>query len=151
MKKLLALCLLACFAVACDDETVNNIYTSPVDFALDLRYEDASLNNPYTVKEFKKGRYEGERIGYGGLLVICTSTTGVNQANLYAYDLACPVEKSSSIKVAFDQPSLKAKCPKCGAVYTIDNGFGTPDSVSSVALQNYKVLSLGNGKYRVVN
>lgn len=151
MKKLLALCLLACFAVSCDDETVDNIYGYPVDFALDLQYEDQSLNNPYTVKVFKEVRHAGEKIGYGGLLVMCTSTTGVNQANLYAYDLACPVEKSASIRVAYDQSSLKAKCPKCGAVYTIDNGFGTPDSGSSVALQNYKVLSLGNGKYRVIN
>lgn len=71
--------------------------------------------------------------GYGGVLLIegtdvFTGATGVP----LAYDLACPVEKSPTIRVAIDPKTYDAVCPVCDSHYNVTTAPGAP--VSNPAL-----------------
>ena len=55
--------------------------------------------------------------GYGGLMLI-TNEHGVP----YVYDLCCPVEINSNIRIEFDENNLCLRCPKCGSTLFRQNG-----------------------------
>lgn len=134
---------------ACNDEIYSPIPSSPVNLTLDLRFEDSELNNVWACKRFTTRRLETDRLGYGGILVI----NGVGEnilLNLYAYDLACPVEVSKEIRIVPNDLG-KATCPKCGTVYNIVNGIGASESGNKVFLRSYPVSPLGNDRYRISN
>ncbi|MCD7710778.1 MAG: hypothetical protein LUI04_05460 [Porphyromonadaceae bacterium] len=61
--------------------------------------------------------------GFGGVLLVC----GLNN-QLLAYDLACPVECSSSTRIEVDEENCVALCSVCGSTYDIFNGYGQPVS-----------------------
>jgi len=88
-------------------------------------------------------------LGFGGILVI--NGLGENVVNLFAYDLACPVEAQRNIRVAPDNPAVTATCPKCGAVFTIATGTGAPKSDTKYFLKSYKVVESGMQRYTVFN
>lgn len=58
-----------------------------------------------------------EATGFGGILIVCDPL-----GEYIAYDLACPVECRSDIRVQPDTDNPLAgmvKCPKCGSVYNL--------------------------------
>lgn len=63
----------------------------------------------------------GNYTGYGGVLLVC----GLEN-QLLAYDMACPVECSETIRVTIDETAGIALCRKCGSTYDVFNGFGQP-------------------------
>ncbi len=67
-------------------------------------------------------------IGYGGLL-ICRSKYGDNQ--VFAYDLACPVENKPTVKLEF-KDGLIAVCPECHSEFD-SVIFGSPQPTKGVA------------------
>ena len=67
-------------------------------------------------------------IGYGGLL-ICRSKYGDNQ--VYAYDLACPVENKPTVKLDF-KDGLIAVCPQCHSEFD-SVIFGNPQPSKGIA------------------
>ncbi len=67
-------------------------------------------------------------IGYGGLL-ICRSKYGDN--NVYAYDLACPVENKPTVRLNF-KDGLIAVCPECHSEFD-SVIFGSPQPTKGVA------------------
>jgi hypothetical protein len=111
------------------DENWNTIPAEPVHFEISLiKSPDKELRTPGNVITFTRPRLSTDRIGYSGLLVICSGvpiTAGAFQ--LYAYDLCCPHEKQRQIKVS-PQSDGTAKCTQCGSVYEIFNGVGNVKS-----------------------
>lgn len=88
--------------------------------------------------------------GFGGVLLI-----GDIHGNPVAYDLACPVECRSDVRVSVvDDEALVAECPKCHSTYDIITNYGYPLSGPAAehgyGLQKYYVVNGNNGEYRMV-
>lgn len=87
--------------------------------------------------------------GFGGILLV----TDLSNSPL-AYDLACPVEVSPTVRVRFNPDNLEARCPECGSVYNVCEYQGS--AVSGVAydrkygLRRYRVLPAVTGGYNIV-
>ena len=149
-RKILIISLLLCLCVSCDENITSTIPNAPVSLTLDLAGTDNSLNGSLSYKEYTTPRLATDRLGYGGLLII--NGFGENLVNLYAYDLACPNEAQSNIKIKPESTGLTATCPKCGAVFRIANG-GAPESGSKFWLKRYSVAAVlgSETRYKVTN
>jgi len=151
MKRILFLLLFTGIAFSCQKEYYTSIPDCQVNLELSLNGLDYSLNANLAYKVFTQPRLEKDRLGYGGILVINGFSMNGNPVNLYAYDLACPVEMQRTVRVVPDKSGGTATCPKCGAVYEIATGTGAPQSGSKYYLKSYTVVNNGNGVYTVVN
>ena len=77
-----------------------------------------------------------DRLGYGGLLLVM----GFDD-QYYAYDLACPVECRTDVRVGQPSEVLEVVCPQCGESYQLGFGLGTPSTgVSKEGLKRYSVV-----------
>lgn len=92
--------------------------------------------------------------GFGGILLIGGMDPYTNSTNVpLAYDLACPVEVSPTVRVKIDPETFHAVCPVCGSVYNVTMAAGAPVSGPAAAknaryrLQNYSVLPTQYGGY----
>lgn len=87
--------------------------------------------------------------GFGGLLLV-----GDILGAPRAYDLACPVECKSDVRIVVDDETLNACCPKCGSVYSIFSNYGQPISGPAAelgyGLQKYYVGAGSQGEYMIV-
>lgn len=93
--------------------------------------------------------------GYGGVLQVCDL-----QGTLRAYDLSCPIECQSDIRVSVDYSTNLAKCPKCGSTYDIFvlEGSGAlagkpvsgPALTSGYGLRRYNVAFGIDGRYALI-
>lgn len=87
--------------------------------------------------------------GFGGVLLV-----GDVHSQPVAYDLACPVECRSDVRIKVDTESLTAECPQCHSVYDIVTNYGYPLSGKAAekgyGLQRYRVSPGNNGEYMVV-
>lgn len=105
-----------------------------------IREERVPAGFPYLVTTYT---------GFGGVL-LCTDYYG----NPVAYDLACPVECRSDIRVAVNEDNL-AECPRCHSTYDIfamsGNSVGGPAARDGYGLQIYYVGPGHSGEYRVVS
>lgn len=74
--------------------------------------------------------------GYGGVMLVCTPVNMV-----LAYDMACPVERSSKIRIEYDTENLVLRCPHCGSTYDISTGSPLSGSAQQhrYLLQQYAV------------
>ncbi len=55
--------------------------------------------------------------GYGGVMLLCDPTNIVK-----AYDMSCPVERSSKIRIHYDEEEFVLRCNECGSTYDISTG-----------------------------
>ncbi|MDR0799892.1 MAG: hypothetical protein LBN18_09060 [Dysgonamonadaceae bacterium] len=150
MKKYLALIAVVCLIFSCDDRTVSTIPYATVRFELDLNFQDNALKAKLAYKTFTATNPNSdERFGYAGLLIV--NGIGEGLVNLYAYDLACPVEVPERVRIQPNASGLTAHCPKCGSVFDIAYGRGTPQSGTKLILRTYRVGDLGNYRYLVSN
>ena len=87
--------------------------------------------------------------GFGGVLLVCDL-----QSNVVAYDLSCPVECRSDVRIEVDGEINKAVCPHCGSVYDIYSLYGQAVSGEAAergyGLTRYKVYDNYGGYYRVI-
>ena len=87
--------------------------------------------------------------GFGGVLLVCDL-----QNRPLAYDLACPVECRSDVRVDVDTDINMAVCPKCHSVYDIFSLYGQAISGEAAdrgyGLTRYSVAENYNGMYRVI-
>lgn len=87
--------------------------------------------------------------GFGGVML----TTDMH-GDLHAFDMACPVELRSNVRVAIDPEKMVARCPVCGSTYDVFDNFGMP--TSGVAkdreyrLTRYNVGRGNSGEYMIV-
>jgi hypothetical protein len=149
-RRILAISLLFCLIASCDENITSTIPNAPVNLTLDLAGADASLYGSLAYKEYTTPRLATDRLGFGGLLVV--NGIGENPiVNLFAYDLACPNEARSNVRIKPENTGL-ATCPQCGAVYRIAWG-GSPESGSRFWLKRYNVLPIqgSDTRYRVTN
>ena len=149
MKKGWLVVLLICISLSCDDEIYSPIPNAQVHIELDLNFDDSELVAKSAYKMFTQPRKGVDRLGFGGILVI--NGFGMNIVDLYAYDLACPVEVDRSIKVEPDATTGKATCPQCNAVYDIAYGAGRPESGTKHSLKIYRVSPREGNRYIVSN
>lgn len=91
-----------------------DVYGVPA--ALDHRrfiiQERIPSNFPYTARM---------STGFGGVLLV-----GDVLGEPRAYDLACPVERKSTIRVAIDKETMLAECPVCHSTYDVFSLAGHP-------------------------
>jgi hypothetical protein len=156
MTRIIISILLVFVAFSCKEEIYSTIPNAPVSYRLSLNFQDQSLNAGVgAYLRITQERFETDRLGFGGLLIV--NGVGNETVNLYAYDLACPVEANRSVLIVPENTSpsgaptaITAKCPQCGAVYNIIDGYGTPQSGSKYYLRTYHVIKTGyNGEYVV--
>jgi hypothetical protein len=82
-----------------------------------------------------KPKFATDRIGFGGIIII-----HANDANYYAFELACPVEINEKILIGKPDALLKCKCSICGEIYNLDFGLGVPlNKISKEGLRRYNV------------
>lgn len=144
MKKIFVLLLLAFSFVNCDDEVVSRIPWAEVYLEFDLLGQDRDLNG-FAAKIFTERQLAKERYGYGGILVF---NNGGNEDNFFAYDLSCPVEVQTNIRVKPNDFG-EAICEKCGAVYLLYSK-GVPVS-GEYALRQYNVSHKYSSTYIVTH
>lgn len=145
---LLFFCLVL-FPFCADESPSQTVPFAPVYFRLHLNGIDHSLRNPLSYKIFTEQdrRSDGDRFGYGGLLI----TSDAAGAIFYAYDLCCPHEKKRDLTVVPREDGT-AVCPTCGSIFVTMYGHGTIEKGPSVdRLQRYRVISEPSGIYRIVN
>ena len=132
--------------LSCGKEEPRDILPfAEVHFRIDVNGFDNSLLNPLSYKVVTKPRWQTDRIGYGGLLIV----SGFN-GEIFAYDLACPVERNRNIRVV-PSDNGTAVCPVCHSVFNTSFGLGSPVSgVARVSLQRYRVVRQSEGIYLVV-
>jgi len=147
MKRILFLLLFASIAFSCEKEYYTTIPNYPAYLELNLA-DMSELNASLAYKTFTTPRLAIDKLGFGGILVI--NGMGENVVNLYAYDLACPVEAQRGVRVVPDATGITATCPKCGAVFTIATGTGVPKSGTKYYLKSYRVVANGM-QYTVIN
>lgn len=163
MKFILSVIILFVISISCEDQIPhNNIPNASVSFTLMLNSRDNILNNWLAYKTFteKDRRFDSDRFGFGGLLVV-TDNTG---SSIYAYDLSCPYEGKKNI-VVIPTSDGKATCSGCQSVYvTIYGrsvpgrgmvGFGNaesgPAAKEKISLKSYSVKPLQYGEFRIFN
>ena len=145
IKKCLTYILFPCFAIFIPDSCSHNAESSipdyPVDLQLDLNGEYATFRNSYGgILIFDKRKKEKDKIGFGGILV-CTNYEG----KYLAFDLACPYEAKSNIRVEID--GLSALCRKCGSGFDIYTGeFAHPQKgPAKQGLKKYRTQLSSSG------
>ena len=101
---------------------------------------------------------QGSATGFGGVLLIGGMDPFTSEPNVpLAYDLACPVERKSSVRVYIDAGNLDAVCPECGSHYNVVTGGGSPVSgialtgKTKYALRRYQCLGGNTGGYYITD
>jgi hypothetical protein len=87
--------------------------------------------------------------GYGGILLV-GDITGAP----YAFDLACPVEVQSNVRLKIDEDANEAYCPQCGSRFAVFTNYGSPISGEARklkrGLRRFNVGPGTNGEYMLV-
>ncbi len=141
MKRILIICSILISVFACKTEE-NPIPSYAVYLNLDLTFKDKELKTIPSYKEYTSKNANtslGERIGYGGVLVIHTMLDEYK-----AFDRTCPYEVNSSITVEVNDDILYAVCPKCSTKYEIGFGTGAAAGVSKHGLRQYNTILNGS-------
>ncbi|MCK9312389.1 MAG: hypothetical protein M0P26_08955 [Bacteroidales bacterium] len=98
------------------------------------------LNEPNTTCYISKSNLANEGLGYGGIIIVHAF-----DGEYYAFDLSCPVEHKSDIRIGYADQSLICKCDSCTEEYELGFGLGTPiNNISKEALRRYKVTIINN-------
>lgn len=88
--------------------------------------------------------------GYGGVLLV-SSVMG----DPLAYDMACPVERSSNVVVRIDKDIMQARCPECGSTYDVFSLYGHPTggpaATDRYGLRRFYVGPGRGGAYMVIS
>ena len=105
-----------------------------------IRSERVPADFPYTAMS---------QTGFGGLLIV-----GDILGAPRAYDLACPVECRADVRIAVDNETAKAYCPKCKSVYDVFTNYGQPLSGPALeynyGLRKYYIGAGSQGEYMLV-
>ncbi len=125
--------------VSCSEEE-STIPSLPVSLILDLRNEDKELRNTPSYKTYTTQTVNHRLLGYAGVLVI-----HAHEDNYYAFDLSCPYEAKTNVKVEVDENHIYAVCPQCGTKYDISAGVGSPNGVGRSYLRRYLVTITSGG------
>lgn len=110
-------------------------------YNVNINLTDIGMWNTYGVAGYGQYRYfirqtgepknysygEATYTGFGGVLLIGGMDPYTNETNVpLAYDLACPVECRSDVRVKIDPNTLEAVCSVCGSRYSVCEAGGAP-------------------------
>lgn len=125
---------------SCYDNYISSIPDYPVNLSLNLTSTYPTFKNSVNqFLVFEKPVKQGDFVGYGGILVY----TGFD-GNYYAYDLACPHEADSKVKVVPNELG-QAECKVCASVYDISYGIANPvKGPAKETLRRYKTALQGD-------
>lgn len=159
-----ALAGVAAMAGGCNSVVDDRIPAVPVTINL----SDAGRWNTYGVSGFGIYRYfirplhepsnfpytDQTYTGFGGVLLIggMDPFTADTQVPL-AYDLACPVECRTDVRVRIDENKYEAVCDVCGSRYDVTMAGGSPvsgpaaDGNNKYGLQRYRCEPTALGGY----
>lgn len=159
-----ALTVAAAVAGGCNSVVDDRIPAVPVTINL----SDAGRWNTYGVAGFGIYRYfirplhepsnfpytDQTYTGFGGVLLIggMDPFTADTQVPL-AYDLACPVECRSDVRVHIDENKYEAVCDVCGSHYDVTMAGGSPvsgpaaEGSNKYGLQRYRCEPTALGGY----
>lgn len=147
MKKSILLILLLYVLYGCQDEIVSPIPYRQVYLQLNLTASYPIFKNSvnqYLI--FDRRINVTDAVGYGGILLY----TGFD-GNYYAFDMSCPYEANSNIKVRPNNLG-QAICDSCHSVFDISWGVANPipPSKATKVLKHYKASLYGDVLY-VIN
>ena len=150
MKKLLLLVFfIAILFTSC--EQISDDRIPPV--SVNIEFSNVGMWNTYGVvgatdfryfvkSEFKPSGYPYTGLtytGFGGVLLVSDI-----MGTPLAYDMACPYEAKSNVRISVDKEKLQAVCPKCGSRFDIFDNPGYPISGPAAekryGLQRYRVF-----------
>lgn len=152
--------LLAATAASCDHIDNKRLPAAPVN----LVFTNVGMWNTYgvegamTYRYFIKTRQIREPAGFPYPVSAATGFGGILLVSDYngmpiAYDLACPVECRTDVRVAIDDDTHLAICPMCRSTYSVFESYGHPVSGPAAergyGLQIYSVVP-GSHDYFVV-
>lgn len=96
-----------------------------------------TVNDTLVFVKPRVGYERQDRLGFGGLLLVVG--IGEQGTDYFAYDLACPYEAKSSIRV-YPNAEGVAQCRVCGSEYYLTDGWGRVSKPPSKwALKRYRV------------
>lgn len=142
------ICLLVASVTSCSSTTEPNTPVAPVYILRSLYEADLqALSSPGGMVRLTQPRAIGERLGYGGILLV----RSLVEEQFYAYDLACPHEIPNVIQLEISD--LDIFCPSCGSHYEVLHGSGAPLSGDARSpLRKYKTQYLSTtNQIRVTN
>ncbi len=106
---------------SCEDSANFKTPNFPVYVELNLQESrNQVLLTPGEILVLDEARIEGERLGFGGLIIV----RDLLQTKFYAFDLACPYENDSSILL--EVKGFLVRCPKCKSEFDVVSGSGIP-------------------------
>lgn len=135
-----------------------------------IRLSDAGTWNTYGVSGFGIYRYfirplripsnfaytDQTYTGFGGVLLIGGMDPFTNETQVpLAYDMSCPVECQTDVRVYIDSETFDAVCEKCGSRYNVTMAGGSPISGPAATgkhkygLQRYNCIPTGYGGYDI--
>lgn len=141
-------------------------------FPVTIRLSNSGLWNTYGVSGFGNYRYfirqtrepsnfpytEQTYTGFGGVLLIGGMDPFTNDTQIpLAYDLACPVECKSDVRIFIDGETFDAVCPNCKSHYDVVMAGGSPISGPAVegshkyGLKRYSCIPSAMGGYDIVS
>ncbi len=123
----IAMSLFATLLAGCEKVKYDRIPSAPVR----IEFGNAAIWSIYGVaaypdhKEFIKENNKPQGFtytansytGYGGVMLLCNPVN-----TILAYDLSCPVERSSTVRITYDEETFVLRCDKCGSTYDISTG-----------------------------
>lgn len=139
---------------SCEDPNQTRIPYALVKLDLNLTAQYPTFTNVYDTLVFttpRYGYYGQDYVGFGGVLVMVGF--GDNGSQYYAYDLCCPYEADSKIRVYTDSTGQYAVCKVCGSEFYIADGWGrVSKGPSKWSLKRYTASyqNTVNGKFLLI-
>lgn len=125
--RVLFVAILMVFVTGCEPAEYDRLPAAPVR----IEFGNAAMWGIYGVRAYPDHReYIKEEhkpkgftyvansyTGFGGVMLVCDPVNIV-----HAYDLACPVERSTKVRIDFDSDDLVLRCKNCGSTYDVSTG-----------------------------
>ncbi len=132
--------LVVVVAVACSRSDSMPNYPVRLEFNISANAPQLAGFNSY--KEFIEPLNANQRLGLGGVVVFHSV-----EDKFYAFDMACPYEKKSDVRIACSNIGL-ALCSSCGSQFYLADGTGfVQKGLAKYSLQKYSVYydeAMGN-------